>query len=556
MNLKNTSILTKIAAGFALVVIATLLIAEHMLESNYNDMDNLVQTELAEQSVPGLEAMAKLNYSVPLMRVHIYRYSFFTDDKVRQKIDRQLTSVYGDIERYISDYRGTVSDDKGKQNIEQLASLLDEYWMWVGKTKDVVKDGGTALEVQQTMAAYTHVYVAIAKLMGEMIYTNTQSVENSVADTGIAVEDSRFLVRVTIFAVISITIISLIILMRAIRLPLQRMAAKLTDLSQGRVDVAHNRTTFKSDVIGRAEKAVYDTSMYLNDMADAAKKIADRDLTVSVTPKCNQDVMGLAFENMAANLQSSLKSILDNSHALVESAEALSKTSAQLDGSVNQADTQTHSVAVAAEQVSAGIATVAESTKSMINTIDEISTQTTAISNKIDLTANASQAMSQATTNADAIADMISDIAAQTDLLALNAAIEAARAGEAGRGFAVVADEVKKLASSTTTATQEITQILSDVRMHAETVKDGTQEVHNSTQAVATAVKEQSRTTNEIGDNMSEAARGSKNIADGVSASADSVGEARVSATDVRSAAESLFSVALGLEKTVETFKI
>lgn len=101
--------------------------------------------------------------------------------------------------------------------------------------------------------------------------------------------------------------------------------------------------------------------------------------------------------------------------------------------------------------------------------------------------------ISRLNTQSDSIDGMVETIrgfAMQTRLIALNAAIEAARAGAYGKSFAVVAAEVRSLASSVSSATEEIERVVSGNNELTKDVLNSIQVSLNNTEEGVTLMRE------------------------------------------------------------------
>ena len=94
-----------------------------------------------------------------------------------------------------------------------------------------------------------------------------------------------------------------------------------------------------------------------------------------------------------------------------------------------------------------------ESMDTLIEHAEETARMTDQVDEKIAMLATKSKEIAT-------FVNTINEISSQTTLLSLNASIEAARAGEAGRGFAVVAEEIKKLADNSMHAADEIQKVV------------------------------------------------------------------------------------------------
>ncbi|WP_423815408.1 methyl-accepting chemotaxis protein [Pseudomonas guineae] len=190
---------------------------------------------------------------------------------------------------------------------------------------------------------------------------------------------------------------------------------------------------------------------------------------------CHNALAAAEVAHAAQQLAGKLQSQLSATEQINQAAEAITHTE---QGNAQRAE----QTLLAAQRVRQNSNSGQQQLRETITTMQQLSAQTSTSRELID-------GLSSRTEQIEKVTQVIQSIASQTNLLALNAAIEAARAGEMGRGFAVVADEVRNLAGRTTSATEEVTQMVSDIRQQSAAVVSHMQQQAEQLTLAATQVE-------------------------------------------------------------------
>ncbi|MBB3675862.1 methyl-accepting chemotaxis protein [Modestobacter versicolor] len=290
----------------------------------------------------------------------------------------------------------------------------------------------------------------------------------------------------------------------------------------------------------------------LDRAVEALELVAEGDLRPRLPESGTEELrtLAVALNRSLENMGGALSALRDSTGDLSGASDQLRGLSDDVARDAARGTAVANTAQEATEAVSGNVRTVAAGAEQMGASIREIAHSTSeaarvgasAVSAAQETTAVVAR-LGESSKQIGDVVGVITSIAEQTNLLALNATIEAARAGEAGKGFAVVANEVKELAQETQKATEDIVRrveaIQADTAGAAASIAEIAAvvgQVNDFQQTIASAVEEQSATTAEMSRNVAEAASGT----DGVS-------------SNVRSVTEAALSTARSTESTRET---
>ena len=505
MRLSDVTIRTKMLAAFGLVLAVTLATGGFAL-SRLAQV-NTVASQIRQIWLPKTETIARMSLSFEQYRIAEGRAVVAASAQDLQVIEADLKQRSANVGRQRGLLDAMAMDDAARGMARDFDRSWQEYNV-VGQEMLALIRQGAKDQAALIYNGKSRTPVAAARASAAKLMEWSVAGGHDAALRGEAVYASArlWIVGALVLAVLLCGVAGAIAV-HGVSAPVLVMAGSMRRMADGDLDTAITGLG-RNDEIGRMAQAlevfrghaIERTRLEENQIAQNRRATEERQA---------------ALVNMAHTIEHETTTALEE---IGKRTDAMAATADVLSSSASRTEESSRIAGSAAAQALATAQTVASAAEQLAASIREIGGQvsqsTTVVSRAVGAggeTRATMEALNEQVARIGAVADMIGEIAAKTNLLALNATIEAARAGDAGKGFAVVASEVKALATQTARSTQEIGQHITEVRAASSAsvaavarIEQTISEVNAIAGSIAAAVEEQAAATAEIARNVAE----------------------------------------------------
>ncbi len=445
---------------------------QQALERNIREKSKEVDTglKLVSESLAGLPQETK-QFEEMVLVLADYR-------KTR---DQQIFLIYSDKSSEAENLGTTVQEDR-YDRIRALAGELEESAVTRSKVR--------VAQTEKETAALTRAFVIVS------------------------------------FVVLILSIGAVLFLNRIIAKPLKELTTAAGRIASGDSGVEIDLNG-REDEVGGLTKAFAAMVGYLQNMAAISTQVAGGDLTVTVKPVSDQDILGNAFAHMLENLRGINQEVRDGVNVLASSASEILASTTQVASGLAETATSVSETTATVEEVKQTAQLSAEKSRNVsenaqkaalvadqgnsavMETLEGINH----IKDLMETVAESVVMLSEQTLAIGEIITVVNDLAQQSNLLAVNAAIEASKAGEQGKGFVVVAQEIKSLADQSKQATEQVRTILSDIQKATGKSVLAAEQVSKAVEGGAKQAAESGESIRLLAESIGESAQAAAQIA-------------------------------------------
>ncbi|SDN90633.1 methyl-accepting chemotaxis protein [Acetanaerobacterium elongatum] len=456
-RLKDLSIKRKLISGFLAVCIITALVGAvgifGMIQLN------AASEKMFEKQTAPLHDLTVIIDTISQIRIQMRTAALWADNAEKlNSAQKEFEGLKAKMTEAMDAYMPTISSS---ESIKLAAEAKQLYTEKLIPGAEKIFKAAQSGNIVQTRDVGSELTEPINKISSNF----NQCLENKIENASKINESNKLLALILIIILGVVMLLGIFtaiflgsLIAKRISQPIAQVVAAADELALGNTNISVDADS--DDETGMLASAFNRMITGIKEQADIVSSIADGDLSVEVTPRSEQDTLGIALKQTSEKLNKILSNINIAAEQVLAGSEQVSIGSQTLSqGSIEQASS-VEQLSASLEEVSAQVTENAESIRQVVGHIEEASAGVNKCNDQMQLMLKSMAEISNSSNQISKIIKVIDDISFQTNILALNAAVEAARAGAAGKGFAVVADEVRSLASKCAESAKQTTVLI------------------------------------------------------------------------------------------------